>query len=84
VDTLEIVGRVLGFVAALSATVPSLLYARKRAHDVAQGQLIEVQQDTISAQDARISLLELTVDSQDSTIAQLARALEACRDRAPQ
>jgi hypothetical protein len=84
VDTLELFVRVAGFIAALSATVPSLLYARKRAHDVAQGQLIEVQQDTIDALEARTQLLELTVEARDTRIAQLADALAACRQRVPQ
>lgn len=83
-ETLEVVVRVVGFVAAVSATVPSLLYARKRAHDVAQGKLLEVQEDLIAAHEMREKLLELTVESRDETIAQLARALKACRDRNPQ
>jgi hypothetical protein len=79
VDTLEVVVRVVGFAAALSATIPSLLYARKRAHDVAQGQLLEVRQDVISAQDARITLLETTVESRDDEIERLQGLLADAR-----
>jgi hypothetical protein len=77
VDTLEAFARLAAAAATITAGILAILRDR-RLRRAAQ----RIRQAPTAQE--RIRMLELTVEVRDATIEQLANALAACRDRAPQ